>query len=499
VSRSGWAADRRTLISVRRRCNVRVVRLVAAALLVAGLAGCAARRPAAAAPASPAEQHVDVSALIARGCFRCLERAFAAAERANVPQAFEAAVLLALRSKEIGLAYDTWLDRARVLSIDDSARAVFVEVAAAIPPDPLSGDRDVLLGKAMPRQQFIAASREWQETIADAPASDAFRQYVTLALACASQPFAQLETVKSNAFRDVPDVPLVRYRAAICGTTDAAALVAIQQNDPEFAELDYLLGQYSLLERPRPDYDLALQRLTGAAEAFPQSPAIRTVLGDVRQTREEWPEALEAYEEVIAMMPTHRDALLGRTIALSHLLRHDEAIDAATRVIDLGGWFMGQAYYWRAWNHFNIGNMPLARADIDRAKRLMVNASVFLLSGLVEWRARRTDSAQREFEQAQTLDPSACDATLYLGGVRAELGRLPGALTAFTAAHTCFEKQIDARRALIADINAGRGSESVKARLVQVQERAIQEAAAHREEAARNAAELQRRLQKDPA
>ena len=44
-------------------------------------------------------------------------------------------------------------------------------------------------------------------------------------------------------------------------------------------------------------------------------------------------------------LPDHREALLGRTVCLTHLSRHDEAIAAATRLIELGMYHVGEAQY----------------------------------------------------------------------------------------------------------------------------------------------------------
>src|SRR5580765_3321659 len=86
-----------------------------AALLVVALAGagCAARGSAVVpvSDASSARAH-QVRALIERGCYRCLEEAYDKAS-GDAVQTFETALLLAARAKELGLPYDTWLDRAR--------------------------------------------------------------------------------------------------------------------------------------------------------------------------------------------------------------------------------------------------------------------------------------------------------------------------------------------------------------------------------------------------
>lgn len=80
--------------------------------------GCAARGPSPALVAEVGKADVVMSA----GCYRCLEEALQIFERlASDPRgpqrarrgAFEAAVLLAVRSKELGLPFETFLMRAR--------------------------------------------------------------------------------------------------------------------------------------------------------------------------------------------------------------------------------------------------------------------------------------------------------------------------------------------------------------------------------------------------
>jgi hypothetical protein len=72
--------------------------------IIGVLTGCAARRATAPAPVSPSRGVDDLSVLIRQGSYRCLERAFDEAQtRKASSHAFEAAALLVLRSKELGL------------------------------------------------------------------------------------------------------------------------------------------------------------------------------------------------------------------------------------------------------------------------------------------------------------------------------------------------------------------------------------------------------------
>ena len=137
------------------------------------------------------------------------------------------------------------------------------------------------------------------------------------------------------------------------------------------------------------------------------------------------------------MSPKHPDALIGRTIALAQLGRAQDAISTATTVIEGGQWMVGEAYYWRAWNQLRLGNLPMAREDADRALTQMANARVYVLSGVIEWRMRHLDSAERDFQRAVTIDFGECEGAFDLGIVRDELGHRAESLAAFHQAGQC--------------------------------------------------------------
>ena len=58
------------------------------------------------------------------------------------------------------------------------------------------------------------------------------------------------------------------------------------------------------------------------------------------------------------------------------------AIDALSRVIDLGRWFVGDAHYWRAWNQHARRELDAAWADSEAARRTLYNTDVLALAGL---------------------------------------------------------------------------------------------------------------------
>ena len=460
--------------------------------------GCAARRTpplSAVAPADPVAvvppaPVVDVAALIAHGCFSCLQRALAAARDQNdTPLAFEAAVLLALRAKELGLPHDEWMAQARALAAEDAGLRLIVEMADAMPLDVLTGNRDATLSQTPRGIRADQRLAEWLAALKGAPGSPALRGYMHLALSCASDATRTLDEIAAHIADAVRNLPIIRYRLGACGSEQAVVLRTLRAADSEFVDADYALARYAVQLRPYPDLDQAARLLQSASAAFPQSPAIATTAGDVYQMIDAWAEAQAAYDAALALVPNHPDALIGRTVSLSNLRQHEPAIATATRLIEGSRWFLGQAFYWRAWNQFQLTSYPEARADADRARSLLISPAVYLLSGLIDWRLMRLDSAEHEFEEALKVDFGQCEAALFLGHVRVERTRPPEAIAAFKQAIQCYDLRIAVRREAVARLEASDAPPAHKARVIGRNQREIEDAEKRRAEA-QNGAEL---------
>jgi tetratricopeptide (TPR) repeat protein len=453
---------------------------------IATLAGCAARRPAdpvvsGAAP-SPA---VEIEALIRHGCYRCLEQAFAEAEtRGSGTQAFEAAALLVLRSKELGLPTGPWLGHARTRAAADPALTPYLTMIEAIPPHAMSDDRDILFD-VRTRSQARSSLQAWRDSLHTGPTSSVFRMYLDVALICGFGTLKEDEQSFTGQLDTDARAPIYQYRIGICDVAHAARLRTLRTSDAVYVDADFALGRYALDDPVNPDQDEALVRLRSAYAAFPRSPAIGVTIGNVYRRWEEWSDALAAYDAVLASSPRHPEALIGRVIALSHLARPDEAIRTATTLIEGGQWHLGEAYYWRGWNQLGLMQHHLARSDADRAKTLMSNAAVFVLSGVIEWRLRRLETAEKEFERAIAIDFGECEAALDLGIVRDEQRKPAEALAAFRQARQCYDLSIALRREAIARIEAGPGSETAKARESARHRRELADLQSRRDEAER--------------
>ena len=465
-------------------------RIAHVAIACALSAACATRGPAPAAPpvAAPAPA-VNVERLLERGCYRCLEEAFATTSASGAAEAaFQAAILLTLRSKELGLPFTQWLERARALLPGDPAWRQYLAITDSVPQDPLSTDRDAILGVRRRTREEIDAARR---ALTTGPGSAAFRAYLDLSIVCGPTFVDERDAAVTAALQQFGEVPLLQYRAGICGHT--SLLADVLRQDADFADVYLELGR-AALQRERPDYDEALSRLREAHAAFPASATIVATIGNVGLQREEWAEALAAFEATLTLVPSHRDALLGAAISLSHLNRHEDAIAPASRLLELGSWFISDAHYWRAWNEYRLGRIAEARADIDRARALRRDAPTLVLSGIISWREGRLAAADAEFTDALNIDFGQCEAASYLGGVRAEQQRWPESLAAFQHSAQCFELAVLTRRQAVAELTASGQSASAVARQVASHERAIAEATARRVEAITNIASIERRI-----
>jgi tetratricopeptide (TPR) repeat protein len=471
-----------------------VLVLVLASLLLT--AACAAAPPPKATPPSPT---VNADTLIRRGCYACLEEAFTALSAGGAGErAFETALLLVARSKELGLPSEVWLERAAALLPSGPEWTGYLEIVQSLRPDPLSGERE------LDTTDFARARRgdAWdmrRERLKSGPASAMVRTYLDLAIACRSDAIGRMaldsltrDAATAAALQEYPGVPLVQYRAGLCGGADLQQLDSVRASDEAFVDADLELGRLALQNRVPPDVTEGMTRLESARRAFPATPVPAIVLGNLHASREEWPEALAAYDASLAIVPAHRDGLLGRTVSLSNLDRYEEALASANRLLELKGATTGPAHYWRAWNQYQLDRIIEARADADQAKALMVNAALFVLSGMIEWKEKRLESADAEFGDALSMDFGQCDAAFYLATVRFERRMWPESLAAFMHAQQCFDLSIVTRTTAVADLSKTPEEAALNAAMIASHQRAIDEAQRRRGQAAQNSTSLQK-------
>lgn len=371
-------------------------------------------------------------------------------------RAFELALLLAARAKELGLPFEPWLDRAKAYAAGlppAAAAPEFIALVSALRQDPagLDRDQDFKQRRALNTSEWPA----WLAAIDSSGASGEAKMYFALAATCGFFLRNEREAAVARVSAVAAGIPLLEYALGSCTHAHEPWLLRAIQHEPRFDDAAFPLARYQLnrltVNRPREDPGPAFAR---ARTAFPESAAIAYTEATLFRFRRDWDRALEGFDGALRLVPRHHDARLGRTLALSMLARHDEAIAAATSLIDEGQWLVGEAYYWRAWNHYTVGRLDESERDVNEAKKRMHASATFVLSGLVQWRKKRPEVAEGEFVRAINLDSMECDAASYLGGVRIELRTWRPAADAFAGAETCREREVAMQRATLADLIA---------------------------------------------
>lgn len=231
--------------------------------------------------------------------------------------------------------------------------------------------------------------------------------------------------------------------------TSAEEWAAWLEAHPTCVEVHVPMADHALAARRLLSTDTALSH---ALEALPALVPARVMRGDIRVTLGDYESALGYFAEVIRDVPAHREARLGQLVALSNLLRHDEALGVADEMIALGEWYLGEALYWKAWNLFHQRRLADARASLVEAKRLLYNADVFYLSALIAFQEEQWDEARTELAATIGLDGQHCDARFTLAAVHLMTRVWMSADETFDTATTCFEAREPALAAAVAEV-----------------------------------------------
>ncbi len=446
-------------------------RLAATCLALLGLAGCATRGPS---PQVVAELG-KATALMHEGCYSCLKEAQSIFERLSAPPrpaagaargAFEVTLLIAMREKELGLPASASLDRAtqqaaRLVSPEEAganplvspsilldAAALVIGETAGLDPEQraqLTGRVRPALDPTHPQRRALDA---WVET---SPVA----QYVALMIDCEQTRLRDGVSAPAILAR-YGGLPLIRFRLSVCGGPDAPASAPIRAANPRFLDTLSWEARRAMIGSQTEAIDLykAAELLGEAHAAFPESPWITMTWARLNQSIAEFELALAGFDSVLASSATHRDALLGRLTSLSYLMRHPEAIATATRMIELGTWLVGDAYYWRAWNHYHLKSLEPAWADAEVAIKLMENTSAYMLAGLIAYDRKELPIAVLRFDRSFELDVTNCDAVWMAGLAHVDLEAWPLASPKFARAMSCFSNAAAQAKSDLAALDA---------------------------------------------
>jgi len=234
----------------------------------------------------------------------------------------------------------------------------------------------------------------------------------------------------------------------MCGRSGAPSVSAVRENDPRWTDTLYWEGRRELASAAGRAIDLpkVLSLYAEGRAALPASVMLTMAWANANLLGEEFEAALTGFDHVLASQPMHRDALNGRMQSLGYLLRHEDAVAAATRLLDLGTWHIADAQYWRAWNRYHLKEYDTAWADVENATKGLSNPRVYMLAGLIAYARKDLPTAVQRFDRAYELDSSQCDATWMSGMVSIDQNELAIAAPKFTRGMSCFVSAASALR-----------------------------------------------------
>jgi tetratricopeptide (TPR) repeat protein len=472
-----------------------LVALLAAAACCAHL-GCAARAHIGAPgpEMDEARRAVRASELVCEGSLAALREALqllSAAPRAEAELRLRVrvALLANVRQRELGIADDRLLDEAKRLASSCARCEDLVEAADIV--SFLGLWQHGVAGEDTERRperpwQHAPQLVGWAAALAARP-SDELSAYLLLALDNAYRGFVR-PSIDSSAILARHDCPLFAFRAALSDPARLSEVEALAARAQRFRELHYLLGARAL-DHAR-DFAAAERYLSRALEAFPESPSVCMATADLALALRDSQTALDGYDRVLALAPTHRQALLRRAICLSFLDKPDAALVSLSRLAELRGSFLpGEHAYWVASNLAALQRYEGALEPVKVAMDLLDGDSRPLaLAGHIEHALGRAQEAERDLLAAVEVDAAACDALFELGDVRAEGRRWFSAGEGYAAALTCQESARETLAEELRTLQTTQLSPARRARIAAMREADIEARAFTAAKSAYNAA-----------
>jgi tetratricopeptide (TPR) repeat protein len=478
-----------------RRSSIRLVLALTWLTWLTWFTGaCAApKKPVVAPGPSPVERLAGADQLVRAGCFDCLASAFreydelrqipAAAEHATAG-AIRASALLALRERELGMVDDGYLKIARDLAGQPGASpqvmalAKTLDVVDALPGGLLTAGRPPMTDVDLERSRQVRLNHAaWKVFLRESTDTDELAAYAYVSLMCTT--IEERDTPTGEIFlatAALRDAPLMTFRRATCRGVQPEPLAGLRERDPRFVEVTALLGAFQVGQSKLDEADTLYQE---AIDWRPRWPRVTLSIANVAMTGEEFDRALEFYDKTLVLERTP-DALLGRVRALTYLGRPEDAIATVDQLL-AQQWYLGDARYWRALNEAQLNRLEVAWDDIELADRLLVNAEVPKLAGVIAYRQQQADAAllarldvaRAKFEISHERNPSDCETTFYLGIVHGDQRAWERAATVLGDAVRCLEGAEKGYRLEIDRIRASDDPPARKERQIARREKAI--------------------------
>lgn len=382
-----------------------------------------------------------------------------------VPPLATTALLLAAREKELGISSRAFLAKALEVIRENphlGSFAPYAKIAGFFWVQGRGTMRDI--DERFPWKMTDEELRGLDAELKERARVDEFCAYMYLVLRCA---FANPYDTKGGLGELLalhPDSTLLKYKRAICPERKADLLEALLEENPQFYEAMYFLGDEALQQ----GFLLKAEgHLLAAYQGIPESPQITISLATVAFGIEEFERSLDYFEETLAMAPDYRDALLGKAICLSYLGRPVEAIAVCRKIIGLDFWLMGESYYWLAWNQHELKENAAAAESIEQSKgRLPTSSEVFTLSGTIALESGDLAKAEKDLQEALQYPPANGEAMLQLGNLYAKKKDWPRSADHFEKAGFLYQDTAAELKAKITELEKSELAAERKQRLL---------------------------------
>jgi tetratricopeptide (TPR) repeat protein len=413
------------------------------------------------------------------GCFDCLVDALRQYESTrSIPVlsaeatrgAVRTSALLALRERELGTTDSSYLEKARELAATAPAAqqeiAPLLEVIDIFPwraGAGRSGRPDSGLNIFANRDQRIEGLRALA-------ARDELSAYVWVAYACESGAGRTMGNPEMRApMGELADLPLLKFRLAICPTSGPSALDEAVSGEPRFKEAGFFKGLNAISARKLDDADARYREAYAWRKTWP---AVTLALANVAMTGEDFQAAAEFYDETLTLAPMFPDALLGKLRAVTYLSRHEDAMAVADQLLGISR-YPGDAHYWKAYNELSLERYDPAWLDIEAADRSLINSDVPKLAGIIAINRHEIDVARQRLEISRQRNPNDCQTLYYLHLVLADQRKWPETVTGAVAAAGCIDAAEAGLRSQIEEIRTSDAPEARKARQIAAREQQI--------------------------
>jgi tetratricopeptide (TPR) repeat protein len=429
------------------------------------------------------EQHIlnlkAADSLYAAGSYTCLKNAYGIYEKLlavpfereeTAEKLFKTALLLSLRVKELGIINAKYVQRAEELILTFPHLSKFESTIrfAATVPYTIKG---VVLGFNT-RGPNLGNYYDWiktnaqhlnEEFKANAETTE-FHAYLYISF---FENFSY-ELDENYDFRRLPDLfagsPMIKYKVALFYDKDKDLLEDTLDAEPSFKEVHLFLGKKAFEEKKLLTAETHFRK---AYEILPDSLSVLIFLAGVHFALEENEESIGFYEDALRMAPEFREALLGKAICLGYMGKHEYAIQVLKELIHMGRYYMGESYFWLAWNQNELDLIEDAQKNVKKTEKYLVgHAEVLALQGKIAFKLGQLDESEEYFDQAIILQPNHCESVYHLAKIHALREDWEQTGTHYEKAAFCYKKQEAALDSRIKEIGESSMSLERKARLI---------------------------------